>query len=130
MDSTVFKNNAHIGRSSGRDILGRTPFPTRRRLPVLPTDNRARPRLSFYCTIRWSDGGADRHGIARDASEIGVGFTVRALSKPMVEQNIRLVFELDDGYEWVVDDRAVVTRCDPRPDGLCDIGVRLRQIDM
>jgi hypothetical protein len=72
----------------------------------------------------------DRYGLARDVSETGAGFTVRTICQPRVGQKIRLVFELDDDYEWVVDDRAVVTRCDPRSDGLCDVGVRLWEIQM
>ncbi len=95
-------------------------------------DGREHLRLGFDCPIRWSHvgGGVDRRGLARDASESGAGFTVRAISRPEVGQSLRLVFELDDDHEWIVDEAAVVARCDPRPDGLCDVGVVLREINM
>lgn len=93
-------------------------------------EQRRRPRLRFDCPIRWSTGGVDRFGEARDVSEIGAGFTVRTLNRPAVGQNITLVFELDDEYEWVVDDRATVARCDERGDGLWDVGVQLRLLDV
>jgi len=94
------------------------------------TDRRASSRIRFDCPVRWRRGGADRYGWARDASEAGAGFTVRSLGAPAVGDTIRLVFELDDRYEWVVDEKAVVRRCDPRDHGLCEVGVRLSDLEM
>jgi len=94
------------------------------------TDRRASSRIRFDCPVRWGRGGADRFGWARDASEQGAGFTVRSLSAPSLDDTIRLVFELDDRYEWVVDDNAVVRRCDPRDDGMCEVGVQLSDLGM
>ena len=109
----------------------REPFPVRRSKKLsLPREDRSALRLEFDCPIRWSCGGVDRFGTARDASEIGAGFTVRSISQPCIGQEIRLVFELDGIYEWVVDERAIVTRCDPRPDGMTDVGVRLQPLNM
>ena len=107
------------------------PFPVRRSKKFsLPREDRSALRLEFDCPIRWSCGGVDRFGIARDASETGAGFTVRSISQPSVGQEIRLVFELDGTCEWVVDERAIVTRCDPRPDGMTDVGVQLQPLDI
>lgn len=133
MECALISSRSDIRPSHREEVLNRdyrAPSYILNRPFALPGENRARPRLQFDCTIRWNDGGVDRLGTARDASEIGVGFTVRSICRPHVGQAIRLVFELDDGYEWMVDDRAVVTRCDLRPDGLCDVGVRLRHIEI
>lgn len=74
--------------------------------------------------MRWTAGGVDRAGWARDVSDNGAGFTVRSLSAPPVGAKIRVVFDLEEDQEWVVDERAIVTRCDEHSQGLCDIGVR------
>lgn len=54
----------------------------------------------------------------------------RRLSAPRVGDRIRLVYELDEGREWVLDESAEVIRCDPAEDGLCEVGVRLRRLDI
>ena len=97
------------------------PKPSTTRSP----ERRAHERVGFNCPVRWDAGGVDRVGWARDASERGAGFTTRAISAPQVGQGIRLVFELDSVREWVLDERAIVARCDPGDQGLCQIGVRL-----
>jgi hypothetical protein len=134
MSNMLELSSPRAASSSPDDVLARAcrePLPVHRDHTFgLPREYRVRPRLRFDCPIRWSCGGVDRFGIARDASEIGAGFTVRSLSQPQVGQEIRLVFELDDDHEWIVDEKAVVARCDPRPDGLCDVGVRLRKLDV
>lgn len=93
-------------------------------------DRRAFPRIPFDCPVRWNSGGADRPGRARDVSEGGAGFTVRAMSAPKVGQAIRLMFELDPRLEWIVDERATVERCDEQSSGLWDVGVRLNELEM
>ncbi|HOA72210.1 MAG TPA: PilZ domain-containing protein [Phycisphaerae bacterium] len=97
---------------------------------ALPRELRAVPRIPFDCPARWTSGGVERFGTARDASEAGAGFIVRADSRPELGQTVRLVFELDDTHHWLLDEQAVVTRCTPRPDGRYDVGVRLREIVM
>lgn len=99
----------------------------------MPTDETQQPsnerrrylRLGFDCPVRWSDGMVDRFGMSRDVSEAGAGFTVRGMSAPRIGQNIRLVFELDPEREWVVDEHAKVTRCEPREADLYEVGVEL-----
>lgn len=88
-------------------------------------DRRSHLRLPFDCPVRWSSGRVDRYGACRDVSERGAGFTVRRLSVPRIGERIRLVFELEPEREWVVDEAARVNRCDPRPDGMYDVGVEL-----
>ena len=95
-----------------------------------PQENRAFPRVGFDCPVRWSTGGADRCGWARDASEAGAGFTVRSISAPQVGQTIQLSFELDPRLEWIVDENAVVERCDEQGNGLWEVGVRLSDLGM
>jgi len=85
-------------------------------------------RLAFDCPARWTDGSVDRYGISRDISQTGVSFTVRPLSIPHLGERIKLIFELDTEREWVVDENAIVVRCDPREDGLFDVGVELRPV--
>lgn len=93
-------------------------------------ERRAFPRVEFDCPARWSTGGADRCGWARDASEAGAGFTVRSISAPQVGQSIQLSFELDPRLEWVVDENAIVERCDEQGNGLWEVGVRLGDLGM
>jgi hypothetical protein len=86
-------------------------------------------RIPFDCPARWSTAcGVDRFAQARDASESGAGLIVRAIGRPRVGERIRLAFELDEEHEWVLDAQAEVVRCDPRPDGLYDVGVRLGEL--
>lgn len=134
MNSMLELSSPRAASSSRDDVLAHA-----RREPLhvgrdhmfgLRGDYRVRPRLQFDCPIRWNCDGVDRFGMARDASEIGAGFTVRSLSRPLVGQAIRLVFELEDDHEWIVDDQAIVARCDRRADGLYDVGVRLRELDV
>jgi hypothetical protein len=89
-------------------------------------DRRSHLRLDFDCPVRWTDGGVDRPGRARDVSPFDAGFTVRRLSAPEVGQDISLTFELEPDRDWLVSPRAKVTRCDLREDGLFDVGVELR----
>jgi hypothetical protein len=95
----------------------------------IPVERRLYARLPFDCPVRWSagdtSGTAERRGVSRDVSESGAGFTVRPLSAPEIGDRIRVVFELESEIEWVVDERARVTRCAPRHDGLYDVGVAL-----
>jgi len=97
--------------------------------PVRP-ERRAFPRVGFDCPVRWNTGGVDRFGWARDASEGGAGFTVRSISKPGVGQTIHLAFELDPLLEWVADTEATVERCDELDDGLWNVGVRFRPLEV
>lgn len=116
------------------DVLGRACSqgvrPGRSRGDRLTREWRQSPRVGFDCRVRWSLHGVEHFGTARDASETGAGFTVRLDSSPRVGDAIRLVYELEEQYHWLLDEAAVVTRCRPRPDGLCDVGVRLREIPM
>jgi hypothetical protein len=91
-------------------------------------ERRTCSRTGFDCPVRWNDGGADRVGWARDASEGNAGFVTRAISAPRVGQSIHLVFELDPDLEWLVDEEAVVARCEHRKDDLCHVGVRLSPV--
>ena len=104
-------------------LVSTPPFRTAAR-PI--RERRAHMRLAFDCPARWTDGLADRNGTSRDVSQSGAAFTVRPLSAPRIGEQIRLVFELDAEQEWVVDENATVVRCDPRDDGLFDVGVRLQ----
>lgn len=96
----------------------------------LPHERRDHTRIRFDCPVRWSVGGVDRFGIARDVSELGAGFTVRQISQPAIGARIQVVFELAENYEWIVDDKAIVTRCDRRADGMFDVGVHLRKMNI
>ncbi|UCD27428.1 MAG: PilZ domain-containing protein [Planctomycetota bacterium] len=87
-------------------------------------DRRAYRRMGFTSPVRWSYDGVDRYGRARDLSECDAGFTVRALNAPQVGDKIRLVFELTDDHEWVVDEGAEVRRCDKGEADLFHVGVR------
>jgi hypothetical protein len=102
----------------------------RRAEHAMPRELRGVPRIPFDCPVRWTSGGVERFGTARDASETGAGFTVRADSRPEPGQAVRLVFQLDDTHDWLLDEQAVVARCTPRPDGRYDVGVRLSDIAM
>lgn len=97
--------------------------------PGQPEERRTRRRVGFDCPIRWSAGGADRPGWARDVSDQGAGFVTRALCAPRPGERIRLVFEFDDEGEWVVDEHALVVRTVPGKAGVTDVGVRLSPLD-
>lgn len=90
-------------------------------------DRRRYLRLGFDCPVRWSMGGADRTGWSRDVSEGGLGFTARALWAPAPGQRVRVVMELDDQHEWLVDEQATVVRCEPHGNGLVNVGLELSQ---
>ena len=107
-----------------------TNMPAPKRSGPQSAERRSFPRVDFNCPVRWSTAGADRFGTARDASENGAGFTVRALSSPKVGDKITLVFELDPNHEWVADTEARVARCDPIGDGLRDVGVQFSQLEI
>ena len=88
-------------------------------------DRRAHPRIGFDCPIQWGADGTDRLGWARDASEGGASFTMKALSAPPVGKTGRLIFQLDNYCEWLVALKAVVRWCKPCDGDMCLVGVRL-----
>lgn len=92
-------------------------------------ERRTHHRIGFRSPAHWDAGGASRPGFSRDVSDSGAGFVTRRLSAPRIGDRIRLVFELDEKREWVVDDAAEVVRCDPIEDGLCSVGVRLQPLE-
>ena len=100
---------------------------TRHPLPM-ESERRRHMRIGFDCPVRWNIGGVDRVGWARDVSESGAGFLVRPINAPDPGEDIRLIFELDENHQWMVDDRAHVQRCESRPDGLVEVGVQLTPI--
>ena len=93
-------------------------------------ERRAHRRMGFVGRVRWNLGGVDRNGCARDVSEYDAGFTVRALNAPAVNERVRLIFELSPDHEWVVDECAVVKRCDRDENHLCHVGVQFSTIQM
>lgn len=93
-------------------------------------DRRAHARVTFDCPIQWSPDGADRMGWARDASEAGASFTLKAANTLQVGEAGRLVFRLDNYYEWLVSHQAVVRWCKSGDGGLYHVGVRLCPPDM
>jgi hypothetical protein len=93
-------------------------------------ERRAHHRLGFRAPAHWDLGGVSRPGLSHNVSEAGAGFVTRRLSAPRIGDRIRLVYELDDAREWVLDESAEVVRCDPIEDGLCDVGVRLQPMAM
>jgi len=97
----------------------------RHRREFFSQEHRSSPRIRFSCPVRWNNGCVDRVGWARDASENSAGFVARAISAPVVGETIRLIFELGERYEWLVDEQAIVQRCDPCGDDLWEVGVRL-----
>lgn len=107
----------------------RSAISSRTRRPSQP-ERRAHPRIGFRSPAHWDLGGVSRPGFSRNVSEAGAGFVTRRLSAPKIGDRIRLVYELDDAREWVLDESAEVVRCDPIEDGLCDVGVHLRKLAM
>lgn len=92
----------------------------------MPMDRRSHARVGFDCPVRWGAGQEERLGWARDASETGAGFSVQADRAPSVGDRIRLVFQLDNYCDWLLDRQAVVTHCTPIDGGLCSVGVQLK----
>ena len=91
---------------------------------LMLNDRRANKRMGFVGRIRWNTGGVDRIGRARDISEADAGFTVHSLSAPSKGDVISLIYELTPDHEWLVDNAAVVKRCDRTEDNLYDVGVQ------
>ena len=98
-------------------------------VPNTTRERRANPRIPFDCPIRWSTGGVDRNGWARNVSDNGAGFTVRSLCLPSVGQAVRVVFELDSTLEWLVDEQATVVRCQQICPDLWDVAVRFEPLE-
>ena len=96
--------------------------PDQRDEPLM--ERRRHPRIGFDCPIRWNTGGVDRPGWSRDVSEENAGFTVRAISAPVVGERIGLIFELEPTLDWLVHEEATVRRCDQRQPGIYDVGVQ------
>jgi hypothetical protein len=88
-------------------------------------DRRNSPRKPFDCVVRWDTGGVERYGQSKDVSMYGAGFTVRSLSAPQIGQRVRVVLQLADDYDWLLDDAAIVQRCDSVGEDLCEVGIRL-----
>lgn len=91
------------------------------------SERRWHPRIDFKCPLRWNDGGADRMGWTRNASETGLNFLTRAISAPVRGQRIAVNLEFDESHDCLLDSDATVVRCDPCGDGLCTVGLRLSQ---
>ena len=93
-------------------------------------DRRTYKRMGFVGRIRWNAGGVDRVGRARDISEGNAGFAVHSLSTPSKGDVIQLIFELTGDHEWLVDNAAVVKRCERTEDNLYNVGVEFSPLDM
>lgn len=113
-------------KTDNKNALVRCPMIHACKTPVL-RERRLHPRIGFDCPVRWSLGGADRAGLARDVSEAGIGFIARALSAPRPGQRVRIALELDEEQEWPADDDATVVRCEPQGNNLYSVGLRLSQ---
>ena len=87
-------------------------------------ERRTQARVGFDCPVRWGDEGQERFGWARDASESGAGFTVPAHSAPTMGDRVRVVFQLDNYCDWLINRQAHVRYCEPIEGGLCHIGVQ------
>lgn len=87
-------------------------------------ERRAHARVGFDCPVRWGDEGQERVGWARDASDCGAGFTVPLSSAPAPGERVRLIFQLDNYCDWLLNRQARVKYCEPIEGGLCHVGVQ------
>ncbi len=87
-------------------------------------ERRAHARVGFDCPVRWGDEGQERFGWARDASDCGAGFTVPLSSAPAPGERVRLIFQLDNYCDWLLNRQARVKYCEPIEGGLCHVGVQ------
>ncbi|HSW46729.1 MAG TPA: PilZ domain-containing protein [Phycisphaerae bacterium] len=87
-------------------------------------ERRTHVRVGFDCPVRWGGAGQEHFGWAKDASECGAGFLVPAHGAPAVGDRIRVVFRLDNCWDWLVDKNASVRWSVPVDGGLYHVGVR------
>ncbi len=86
-------------------------------------ERRSHARVAYDCPVRWGADGQERFGWARDASERGAGFLIPANGAPCVGDRVRVVFQLDNCWDWLIDKQARVRYCEPVEGGLYHVGV-------
>ncbi len=120
-----------VGKSSAYQVIERSSMPTTlsmdRVSSALP-ERRNSPRIKFDCPVRWNTGTRQQIGWACNVSESGAAFTAHIPQIPLPGDKVHVVFELDSVCEWLVDDQAEVVRCEPLNDKLCQVAVRLSEM--
>jgi len=87
------------------------------------SDRRAHVRVGFDCPIHWGKDGTTRFGWARDASEVGAGFTVPTEAAPEIGESVSVIFRLDNYCDWQVCEEARVVWRRDTGTGMSHVGV-------